>query len=94
MLAWRQWLGLYFAALEVKMEIMVIDGHRGGILLRGQLFQEFTSAYLTRATFGRCFCTLLRIYVGFRVEISAFDQRTAATPVDSNCHSSLSPQCD
>jgi hypothetical protein len=87
-------LGLYFAALEVKMEIMVMEGHRSGILLHGQFFQEFMSAYLTRATLGRCFCTLLRIYVGFRVEISAFGQRTAATPVDSICHSSLSPQCD
>jgi len=94
MLALRQWFDLYFAALEAKMEIMVLDGHRGGILLRGQFFQEFTSAYLTRATLGRCFRTLLRIYVGFRVVISASGQRTAATPVNSICHSSLRPQCD
>src|SRR5215831_6097828 len=38
---------------------------------QASFLQEFTSAYLTRATVMRCFFTLRRIYVGFRVE----DQR-------------------
>jgi hypothetical protein len=66
------------------MAMTVTDCCRGEILVRGgQFFQELASAHLTRATLGMCFCTMPRIYVGFRVQVSALSQRTAATPVDS-----------
>ena len=69
---------------EVKIEITVIDGRRGEILVRGGQF--FSGVYLGaphESDSRGCFFTMRRIYVGFRVEISAFAQRTASTPVIS-----------
>ena len=65
-------------------EITIIEGRRGEILLRGgQLFTELTPVRLIGATLGGGFCKVLGIYVGFRMEINAYDQRIVTTPVES-----------
>ena len=65
-------------------EIVVIDGPSGEILVRGgQFFPELTPARLAGATLGGCFCKMRGIYAGFRMEITANDQRTVTTPVES-----------
>ena len=65
-------------------EITVIDEPSGEILIRGgQFFPELTPARLAGATLGGSFCKMRGIYVGFRMEINAYDQRFVTTPVES-----------
>ncbi len=65
-------------------EIIIIDGRRGEILVRGgQFFPELTPARLAGATLGGSFCKMRGIYAGFRMEINASGQRTVTTPVQS-----------
>lgn len=65
-------------------EIIVIDGPRGEILVRGgQFFPELTPARLAGATLGGSFCKMRGIYAGFRMELNANDKRTVTTPVES-----------
>src|SRR5258708_21804976 len=65
-------------------EIIIIDGRRGEILVRGgQFFPELTPARLAGATLGGSFCKMRGIYAGFRMEINANGKRTVTTPVQS-----------
>jgi hypothetical protein len=65
-------------------EIIIIDGLRGEILVRGgQFFRELTPAQLAGATLGGSFCKMRGIYAGFRMEINANGKRTVTTPVES-----------
>jgi hypothetical protein len=65
-------------------EIIIIDGPRGEILVRGgQFFPELTPARLAGATLGGSFCKMRGIYAGFRMEINAHGKRTVTTPVES-----------
>src|SRR4029077_15955907 len=65
-------------------EIIIIDGRRGEILVRGgQFFPELTPARLAGATLGGSFCKMRGIYTGFRMEINANGKRTVTTPVES-----------
>jgi hypothetical protein len=65
-------------------EIIIIDGRRGEILVRGgQYFPELTPAHLAGATLGGSFCKMRGIYTGFRMEINASGQRTVTTSVES-----------
>jgi hypothetical protein len=65
-------------------EIIIIDGPRGEILVRGgQFFPELTPARLAGATLGGSFCKMRGIYAGFRMEINANGKRTVTTPVES-----------
>jgi hypothetical protein len=65
-------------------EIIIIDGRRGEILVRGgQFFPELTPARLAGATLGGSFCKMRGIYTGFRMEINANGQRTVTTAVES-----------
>jgi hypothetical protein len=64
--------------------IIIIDGPRGEILVRGgQFFPELTPARLAGATLGGSFCKMRGIYAGFRMEITASGRRTITTPVRS-----------
>jgi len=85
MLAWRRRLGLYSAAfVRSKWQCqLLIAAAAKSWCAEASFFQEVASAHLTRATLGMCFCRRRRIYVGFRVQVSALGQGTAATPVDS-----------
>jgi hypothetical protein len=75
-LAVQTWNSLY--------EITIIEGRSGEILVRGgQFFPELTPARLTGATLGGCFCKMRGIYVGFRMEINDYRQRTVTSPVVS-----------
>ncbi len=67
-----------------QYEIIIIDGRRGEILVRGgQFFPELTPARLAGATLGGSFCKMRGIYAGFRMEINANGKRTVTTPVES-----------
>jgi hypothetical protein len=68
----------------LSLEITIIEGRRGEILLRGgQFFTELTPARLTGATLGGSFCKMRGIYVGFRMEINAIGKRIITIPVES-----------
>ena len=75
---------LVVRTMNTLYEIIVIDGPRGEILVRGgQFFPELTPARLTGATLGGSFCKMRGIYPGFRMELHARGQRTVTTPVES-----------
>jgi hypothetical protein len=75
-LAVRTWNTLY--------EITINEGRSGEVLIRGgRFFPELTPARLAGATMGGSFCKMRGIYVGFRMEITAYGQRFVTTPVES-----------
>ena len=70
--------------LNNSYEIIVIEGRRGEILVRGgRFFPELTPARLAGATVGSCFCKMRGIYVGFCMEINANRQRIITSQVQS-----------
>jgi hypothetical protein len=63
-------------------EITILDRWSGDILVRGgQFFPQLTPARLAGATLGSSFLKMRGIYVGFRTEIQAGDQRIVTTRV-------------
>jgi hypothetical protein len=63
-------------------EITILDRWSGDILVRGgQFFPQLTPARLSGATLGGSFLKMRGIYVGFRMEIQAGDQRIVTTRV-------------